>query len=84
MLLNDDSGQNLNHMQRLLWLPAWTVAKKMLAVRWQPLHSLSMLKRTFSLKELLCLELSVAKMNGAGLRVLNARKEALEVARAMI
>ncbi|WP_242641729.1 hypothetical protein, partial [Candidatus Ichthyocystis sparus] len=33
MLLNDDSGQNLNHMQRLLWLSACIVAKKMLAVR---------------------------------------------------
>lgn len=66
MLLNDDSGKNFNHMQRMLWLSACTVAKKMLAVRWQPPHSLSIQQWTCSLVEMLSIELSVARMNGAG------------------
>ena len=68
-------------MQRFLWLCSCTVAKKMLAVRWRPL---SMHQWMYSLIEMLSLELSVAKMNEAGQRMLKARKEALDVARGMI
>jgi len=53
----------------------------MLAVRWRPL---SMHQWMYSLIEMLSLELSVAKMNEAGQRMLKARKEALDVARGMI
>jgi len=40
--------------------------------------------QTCSLVEMLSIELSVARMNGAGQRVLEARKEAIEVARNLI
>ena len=84
MLLNDDSQQNFSHMQRMLWLSSCIVAKKMLAVRWQPPNTLSVNQWTCSLIEVLSMELSVAKMNGAGQVVLKARKEALNLARTMM
>lgn len=56
-----------------LWLSACTVAKKMLLVKCQPLHILSMKQWNYSLIEIL----SVALMNGAGHVMLEAKKEAI-------
>lgn len=66
MLLNDDQALNLTIDQRRLWHVGSTAAKKkMLALRWQPPHTLPIHQWTRLLVDILSMELSTATVNGA-------------------
>lgn len=74
LLLSYDSGQNFNYPP--LWLSACTVAKKMLAVRRQSLHTLPIQQWNYLLIEILSVELL--------LEWGRPRKEALNLAMKMV
>ena len=79
-----NTGQIFNCTQKQLWLSACTVAAKMLAVRWQPPHSLSIHQWNHSVIEILTVRRLVARMNGAGQGMMEARKEALNTRAAQL
>lgn len=64
-LLNDTSALNLPSYHYPALFASLTAAKKMLALRWQPPHSLSRTHWLLSLLDILYMELSVARMHNA-------------------
>lgn len=65
LLLNDTSYLNLSPHQVLTLLVGLTAAKKMLALRWQPPHSLSRNQWLQTLLDIAYMEISVAKIHNA-------------------
>ena len=71
LLLNDVSAFQLSIREKCVFLSGITAAKKLLALRWKPPHDLSE-KHWFNLwMEILQMELSVARVHGAGAKVLD-------------
>lgn len=72
LLLNDDSSLELSPQQmRILWA-GLTAAKKMLALRWQPPHTLSWQQWANSFLDIVMMERSVARVHGASMKTLKA------------
>ncbi len=84
MLLDNDSDLQLGPAQRQVWLSASTVAKRMMAVRWKPPHSLSIPQWIQSLVVTLAMELAAARVGRSGERAIYIKKEALELAKALL
>ena len=72
MLLNDNDTLLLNTVQRRVWLAGSTAAKKMLTLRWQSPHTLPFNQWKQSLLDIVTLELSTARMNGANLQTIES------------
>ena len=64
LLLNDDSSLELSYQERLILFAGLTAAKKMLALRWQPPHSLSHTQWLQSFLDIVYMEMSVGRMHG--------------------
>ncbi len=71
-LLNDDSTLELSLQQRRILWTGLTAAKKMLALRWQPPHTLSWQQWANSYLDIVMTERSVARVHGASQKTLNA------------
>lgn len=65
LLLNDMSSIMLTYLQKIIILAGLTAAKRMLALCWQPPHTLSILQWANIYLEVINMELSVAKMHGS-------------------
>ena len=79
LLLNDDSSLNLSlQHKRILWA-GLTAAKRMLALRWQPPHSLAWQHWANSFLEIVLMEWSVARMHGASHETLQAWETAYKL-----
>lgn len=70
LLLNDDSSLILSLQHRRILWAGLTAAKKMLALRWQPPHSLAWQQWANSFLEIVLMEWSVARMHGANHKTL--------------
>jgi len=66
-------------MKKRIWLSGLTAAKKMLATRWKPSHTLSLHHWWNLLLDILALELSVARSHGAKGQAMRSWSEALKV-----
>lgn len=64
-LLNDTSALSLSNCHYPVLFASLTAAKKLLALRWQPPHSLSRTLWLISLLDIVHMELSVARMHNA-------------------
>ena len=84
LISGDDSEQPLTPAQRQVWLSAAKVAKKLIAVRWKPPHSLSIPQWIQSLVDWLAMELSVARVGRAGENSIKTKIEAPEPAKALL
>lgn len=72
LLLNDDSTFDFSLQQkRTLWA-GLTAAKKMLALRWQPPHTLPWRQWANSFLDIVMMERSVARMHGASKKTIQA------------
>lgn len=78
ILLNNDSSVDLSLQQR--WAGV-TAAKKMLALRWQPPHTLTLQQWANSLLEIAMMDWSLARMHGASLKTLWAWDAAYNLVR---
>uniref|UniRef100_A0AAR2IHE3 Reverse transcriptase domain-containing protein n=1 Tax=Pygocentrus nattereri TaxID=42514 RepID=A0AAR2IHE3_PYGNA len=78
-LLNDDSCCNLNSTEKKVWMAGTTVAKKLLALHWQPPHSLNQRKWILSCIDVVNLELSTARIHGAKEKTLMAWENAADM-----
>ncbi len=76
LLLNDSSSSDLSLQQKCILWAGLTSAKKMLALRWQPLHSLTWQQWANSLLDIVMMEQSVARMHGASHKTHQARDAA--------
>lgn len=65
LLLNDDSKFELVERQRKLWLAGLTATKRMIVLRWLPPHHLSMTHWLRTFLEVIHMEWSSARVNGA-------------------
>lgn len=65
LLLNDMSQLNLRKAQQKVFLAGLTAAKKMVATRWKPPHSLSYRQWVLSFIDVAYLELSTARIHNA-------------------
>lgn len=72
LLLNDDCCLELSLQQRCILWAGLTAAKKMLALRWQPPHTLSWQQWANSFLEQNMMERSVARVHGASQKTLKA------------
>lgn len=72
LLLNDDSSLELSLQQRRILWTGLTAAKKMLASRWQPPHTLSRQQWANSFLDVVMMERSVARVHGASRKTLKA------------
>lgn len=64
-LLNDFSEIQLNKIQKRVFLAGLTAAKKIVAIRWKPPHSLNKLLWIFTFIDIVYLEMSTARIHGA-------------------
>lgn len=83
-LLNDDSCCDLNSTEKKIWMAGTTAAKKLLALRWQPSHSLSWRKWILFSIDVINLELSTARIHGAKEKTLLAWENAAEMFMALL
>lgn len=65
LLLNDDSNLELSLQQRHILWAGLTAAKKMLALRWQPPHTLTWQQWANFFLDIVMMERSVARVHGA-------------------
>ena len=65
LLLNDTSSLNLSSTRICILLAGLTAAKRMLALGWKPLHTLTRNQWLRSFLSILYMELSVARMHEA-------------------
>ena len=66
LILNDLSSVEFTNLtQRRIFLAGLTAAKKMIAVRWKPPHSLSMSQWCLTFLDIIYLEISTARIHGA-------------------
>ena len=64
-LLNDDSQLQLNKTRTRVFFAGLTAAKKMIATRWKPPHSLTFRQWALTFLDIVYLELSTARLHGA-------------------
>lgn len=64
VLLNDDANLELSLQQRRILWAGLTAAKKMLALRWQPPHTLTWQQWANSILDIVMMERSVARVHG--------------------
>ena len=76
-LLNDDSQICMNERSRKIWLAGLTAAKKIIVQVWVPPHNLSYEHWLNTLLDILFLELSSAKVNGATPRTIRTWKNGI-------
>lgn len=74
LLLNDDSSLGFTELQRKIWLAGLTSAKKIIAQRWLPPHTLSVRHWLLQFHEIVMLELSTARINKARASTIEAWK----------
>lgn len=72
LVLNDLSTFNLSKFNKRVVFAGLTAAKKMIATRWKPPHSLAIKAWILSFLDVIYLELSTARVNGANERTLNS------------
>ena len=72
LLLSNDSSYTLSLTQKKLFFCGLTAAKKMLALRWKPPHSLAWTHWMHSFLDIANMELSVARLHGASKRTISA------------
>ena len=65
LLLNDFSSLSMSKELKCIVLAGLTAAKRMLAVRWKPPHSLSRRQWLLAFLDVIYLEISTARVNGA-------------------
>ena len=65
LLLNDLSALRVPECQKRVILAGLTAAKKMIAVRWKPPHTLSIRQWILTFLDIIYMELSTARINGA-------------------
>ena len=78
LMLNDDSAIGLTMPCRRLLLLGLTAAKKLLVLRWKPPHKLEVSQWILSLINMISLELSIARSNGAQENTLTILSTAIE------
>lgn len=71
LVLNDMSVFNISMLKKRVILAGLTAAKKLIATRWKPPHSLSIKAWTLSFLDVVYMELSTARINGANESTLN-------------
>ena len=84
LLLNDDSNCKMSERGRKLWLASMTAAKKLIVLRWLPPHQLSTRRWLQNLLEVVFLELSSARINGARTQTLEMWSTAAERTKAFL
>ena len=72
LVLNDLSTLNLSKFKKRVIFAGLTAAKKMIATRWKPPHSLTVKAWILSFLDVIYLELSTARINGANERTLDS------------
>ena len=65
VLLNDTSSLQISKCQKRIVLAGLTAAKKMVAVRWKPPHTLTIKQWLLTFLDIVYMELSTARINGA-------------------
>lgn len=65
LLLNDTTTLKLTHSKKFMFLTGITAAKKMLALRWKPPHTITKPHWLNTYIDIIRMELSVARMHGA-------------------
>lgn len=75
VLLNDDTTLKLTRYQKILLFNGLTVAKKILAIRWKPPHSLNIQQWYCSFLDALSLEVSIARARNMSSEVINPLSE---------
>ena len=78
LLLNDDSMLRIPYPNKKVFFAGITAAKKMLISRWNPPHTLLRSKWLYSFLNVLNLELSIARTNGAKKKSIDALVQAIE------
>ena len=78
LMLNDDSAIGFTIPKRRLFLLGLTAAKKLLVQRWKPPHKLEPRQWILTLMDIITLELSIARSNGAKENILDTLSTALE------
>ena len=84
LLLNDDSTLSIPVNQKRVFFAGITAAKKILVSRWKPPHSLSIRKWKISFLNVLSLEISIARTNGAKMQSIDALLNAAEKIKAQL
>ena len=64
-LLNDVSQLSLNKTCKRIFFAGLTAAKKMIATRWKPPHTLTFRQWALTFLDIVYLELSIARLHGA-------------------
>ena len=72
LILNDLSTLTLSKIQKRAVFAGLTAAKKMIATRWKPPHSMSIKSWSLSFLDVIYLELSTARINGASEKTIDA------------
>lgn len=83
LILNDLSGLGLTLDERRALLAGITAAKKLVATRWKPPHSLSFRAWVLTYLDIVYLELSTARVHGAKESAIEAWNSLLTVLRAL-
>ena len=65
LLLNDISQLNLNSTRSRTFFAGLTAAKKMVATRWKPPHTLTFRQWALTFLDIIYLEQSIARLHGA-------------------
>ena len=81
LLLNDFTCLPMSKHLKCMVLAGLTAAKKMLAIRWKPPHDLSKRQWLLSFLDVIYMELSTSRINGAKDNVLKAWSTAAETLR---
>lgn len=71
LILNNLSILNISKLKKRVIFAGLTAAKKMIATRWKPPHSLTTQSWILSLLDVIYMELSTARINGANESTLN-------------
>lgn len=84
LILDDLSVLNISKLKKRIVFAGLTAAKKMIVTRWKPPHSLSTQSWVLSFLDVIYMELSTARINGANEATLNTWRSAAESLKNMI
>lgn len=84
LLLIDLSEINITKLKKRTVLAGLTAAKKLVAVRWKPPHSLTIRQWALTFLDVIYLELSTARINGASEATINNWRSAADSLKELI
>lgn len=84
LLLIDLSVINITKLKKRIVLVGLTAAKKLVSMRWKPPHSLSIRQWVFTFLDVIYLEMSTARVNGASEATINIWRETADSLKELI